>query len=413
MKRTLIVCTVLGLALFLYPQQQPTLQHVTGVTNVEVPVRVYDGDRFVDDLTLNDFEVLENGVPQKVAAVYLVRKTSVLRKELTSPMEPNTHRTFYLDFELYEYLPKLREGLALFVNKVLHPDDDLAVITPMRTYRLKSEVLARLPKEQVIEDLNGLVRKDVMAGNIEYRHALDDVKLAARDIIREMTKEDSSGFGGGNQISMSSIGFGTTGDIDEIIEQYRSYLARLENMREVDQRRILGLARHLEGVPGQKHVFLFYQKEYIPVLEKKTLGLYIDSLPEHTQMSLNSLFDFHPRPVTINANLIEQTFSNSSIAVHFLFLTPSPTPSPGLSYDERSEDIFNPFLEIAKATGGMAESTANPAFAMQKAGEASENYYLLYYVPGNSVADGKFKEIKVSVKGRSYQVTNRAGYFAN
>ncbi len=412
MKRTILACAILGLAIFLYPQQQP-LQHVTGVTNVEVPVRVFDGDKFVDSLTLNDFEVLENGVPQKVAAVYLVKKTSVLRKELTSPMEPNTHRTFYLDFELYEYLPKLREGLALFVNEVLHPEDDLAIITPMRTYKLKSEVLGRLSREQVVDDLNSLVRKDIMAGNIEYRHAIDDLKLAARDIIREMTGADQTGMSGGSQISMSSMGFGTTGDLDEIIEQYRAYLSRLENMREVDQKRILGLAGYLKGVEGQKHVFLFYQKETIPVLEKKTLGLYMDSLPANTQLSLNSLFDFHPRPVTIDANLIKQTFSDSSIAVHFLFLTPTPVPSPGLAYEERSEDIFNPFLEIAKATGGMAESTANPAFAMQKAGEASENYYLLYYVPANATADGKFREIKVTVKGKSYKVTNRGGYFSS
>jgi len=44
---------------------------------------------------------------------------------------------------------------------------------------------------------------------------------------------------------------------------------------------------------------------------------------------------------------------------------------------------------------------------------ASKNYYLLYYVPANYQADGKFKEIKVTVKGRSYKISNRAGYFAN
>jgi hypothetical protein len=68
---------------------------------------------------------------------------------------------------------------------------------------------------------------------------------------------------------------------------------------------------------------------------------------------------------------------------------------------------------MSQATGGVATSSANPAYAMKKASDASENYYLLYYSPKEYQADGKFKEIKVSVKGKSYRVSHRAGYFAN
>jgi hypothetical protein len=67
---------------------------------------------------------------------------------------------------------------------------------------------------------------------------------------------------------------------------------------------------------------------------------------------------------------------------------------------------------LARETGGIAESTANPAFAVKKASDASENYYLLYYAPANTKLDGKFREIKVSIKGRSYRVSHRSGYFA-
>ena len=68
---------------------------------------------------------------------------------------------------------------------------------------------------------------------------------------------------------------------------------------------------------------------------------------------------------------------------------------------------------MAQASGGLTEATGNPLASFQKAVMASENYYLLYYVPKDYQADGKFKEIKVMIKGRSYRVTNRAGYFAN
>jgi VWFA-related protein len=80
--------------------------------------------------------------------------------------------------------------------------------------------------------------------------------------------------------------------------------------------------------------------------------------------------------------------------------------------EEHSEDIYQPFLEMAKATGGLAESSSNPAFMMKKAGDAFENYYLLYYKPTNTAADGKFREIKITVKKKGYRILHRAGYFA-
>jgi hypothetical protein len=406
MKRAFWICAALGFALLLHPQE---LRHVTGVTNVEVPVRVFDGDRFVDNLTIDDFEVFEDGVPQKIAGVYLIKKTAVLRREATESLTPNTHRTFYLFFELYDYIPRIQEALTLFVRDVLRPDDDLAVVTPMRTYKLRGERLARLSVGQVADQLNGLVRQDIMAGNMEYRHALDDLKSTARLITGAL----GTGGPGGGMARLDSIDFGAMGELDELLEQYRAYLARIEDMRRVDESKIIGLAKLLKAVEGQKYVFLFYQREFIPLLDKKQFALVFDMLEWHTQLTMNDLFNYRLRKVTINTDLIKKTYSDSSIAVHFLFLTPRPESLPGVTYEEHSEDIFAPFLEIAKATGGLAESSANPVFAMEKAGEASENYYLLYYVPANYTADGRFKKIKVTVKGQSYRVANRSGYFAN
>jgi hypothetical protein len=76
-------------------------------------------------------------------------------------------------------------------------------------------------------------------------------------------------------------------------------------------------------------------------------------------------------------------------------------------------DFFNAFKEIASATGGITESSANVSSSLKKAAKASENYYLLYYTPKDFVADGKFRKIEVKVKGKKYRVTHRAGYIAD
>ena len=82
---------------------------------------------------------------------------------------------------------------------------------------------------------------------------------------------------------------------------------------------------------------------------------------------------------------------------------------------EHSEDYFSAFDEMSKATGGISASSANPDFLFQIAGDASQNYYLLYYSPKEYQSDGKFKNIKVRLKTskKGYEVTHRSVYFAN
>jgi VWFA-related protein len=78
-----------------------------------------------------------------------------------------------------------------------------------------------------------------------------------------------------------------------------------------------------------------------------------------------------------------------------------------------SADIFSAFNEIATTTGGLVISSANPYAAFRKASDASQNYYLLYYTPKDYASDGKFRNIRVKVKGKKYKVLHRAGYLAD
>jgi hypothetical protein len=123
------------------------------------------------------------------------------------------------------------------------------------------------------------------------------------------------------------------------------------------------------------------------------------------------------RDLTINPKAIEQIFSDASITVHFIYLTKSASDIAdevsGLNTKDLSAPIYETFNEMARATGGVSEASGNPFAAFRKAATATENCYLLYYVPENYRADGKFKEIKVVIKGKRFRVTNRAGYFAN
>jgi VWFA-related protein len=386
-------------ALLVLALQPQDLRHTTGVINVEVPVRVFDGDRFVDDLALGDFEVFENGRPQKIAAFYFVRKTSVQKEERpgpsASPSVPKTARTIVLQFEVLEPAPKIDEAIDYFFAEILQPDDSLIVVTPRTSYRFKPEALAKLPRAEIARQLKGKLRSDILAGAADLRR----ITASIRDVT------------------------GMPLDPDQKQEMVSELVRQLRDRLGINTRSLRRLADGLKAQEGQKYVFLFYQKEIIPVA---SLGQFGDESLDASESSLADAADADAhRTSEVTPKAIERIFSDASITAHLIYLTQSTMNRAGLDGEfqrgggsglrtkDLSASIFGSLRDMARATGGLAESSGNPFAAFRKAVTASENYYLLYYVPADYRPDGRFREIKVTVKGKRYRVSNRAGYFAN
>ncbi len=68
---------------------------------------------------------------------------------------------------------------------------------------------------------------------------------------------------------------------------------------------------------------------------------------------------------------------------------------------------------MTEATGETTDNSANIAASFQRVVISSENHYLLYYASKNYKADGKFRNIKVKVKGKNYRIAHRAAYIAD
>ncbi len=392
MKKLIFFIVFIVFAIILIAQE---IQHETIVVNIEIPVRVFDSGEFVDNLTTEDFEVYEDGKLQNVVAAYLIKKTKIERKEEERKnFSPEVSRHFVLLFQIYDYLPKIEGAINYFFNSVILPGDSLTIMTPLNTYNLKSQAFEALPKEAIAKQLKERVRKDVIMGSVEYKSAIRDLE------------------------AIVSGRFATGG-----LETYRMILHRLENLRYIDEKKILKFADFLKAMQGQKYVFLFYQKEVLPQFNAKTLIQKISLSQDKPNVvaTIYDLFELYRRDITFNVDHVKQIFADSSIYIHFLFITktffqrlPITSMMPSeIVYVDKSEDIYSAFREMAKATGGLTESSANAAFAFQKAVNASENYYLLYYSPSSYIKDGKFKSIQVKVRGKNYRVTHRAGYFAN
>jgi VWFA-related protein len=362
----------------------PPQHHESVVINIEVPLRVLKNDAFVDGLTLADFEVCEDGILQPIEAVYLISDRQVLWAERAagaSPPAPLKARHYVLYLDLKEYLSKAGEALDFFFDKVLGDEDSLFVVTPVKTYTFRHGPLSSIPRQKISERLKSILRKDIQTGNSKYRNLMRDFyQLEQTEYPAELA------------------------DLKE--RMLFELAAQMRDLIEITDGRMMGVADALKALAGEKHVFMVYQK---------------DVLPDHAfedDMLMQLI-----RPPSFDVDQIMRIFSDASITIHFLYITKTPAfavkpenvgrLSAAFSQPDLSSDIYAAFKEMARATGGMAESTANPDFGLRQAAAASSHYYILYYRPLHYRADGRFQKIDVRVKGRNVKVIHRLGYIAD
>ncbi|MGD8535456.1 MAG: hypothetical protein PVF66_06350 [Candidatus Aminicenantes bacterium] len=386
MKRLILLIGVFLFGIALLAQE---ISHETIVVNIEVPVRVFKGNKFIDDLTIDDFEVYEDGKPQKIEAVYLIKKANIEREDVKIDKEeakkifsPQLSRQFVLVFEIRDFFPKVEEAIWYFFEKVIIPGDKLIVATPTRTYNFKEDSWEVVSKTEIASQLIEKLRRDAFIRPLDWADLGDYT-------------EDEDTFGG------------VTGTRETYMSQ-----------RYIDEKRLIAISEYLKKLPGQKNVFLFFQQELIefpmptPVSVISNIWAGLDYL---NYMSMVASY------TTIDPKKIKKAFSDSSILFHFLYLKDESyfkdigfEPSVSLlDMFDTTTGMFSTFKELSRVTGGITQVTTNAEASFKHAVDASENYYLLYYSPVGYKKSGEFKKITVKVKGQRYRVTHRSGYFAN
>lgn len=259
------------------------------------------------------------------------------------------------------------------------------------------------------------MRKDIIAGSSEYNAIIRDLTQIARALTAEIV---GPGAYKSDEATSSLYDMKTEAEqdkIEELLMLYAGNMSKLETLRDVDQLQLLDFAKFLKYKEGQKYVFLFYQREFLPQIDPKILGSFSSAYQDrpNIQMGFSDLYDLLRRDISFDVDLIKQAYADSSVSIHFLFISTPAEPIYGIRMQEQSEDIYQAFREMARATGGFSDSSANPAYLFKDALQASENYYILYYSPKSYTSDEKFKEIQVRVKDKGYTIIHRLGYYAN
>lgn len=370
-------------------------------TVIRVPVRVFHGKDFVDNLTIEDFELMENGLKQKIEALYLAEGTHISRQEEYREFQPQTQRVFYLLFQLTDYNPRLADAIDHLFENVLTPQDSLVLMTPRQNYTLPSEALASRPPDKLAKEMKDILRKDIKIGSSDYRSLMRDLKRLVRSL------SGTSHMGGISSTSSMDANLG----IEYLLSSYRNTLEKIETLRFVEEKTFLNFAAQIKQFPGQKNVFLFYQREYRPEIQARIMDQMLSMYQDQHNIigDVQDLMQFYHRQIRLNTLTLQRAFADASIFLNFIFMDKNIEDYTGIDMREQSEDVFKTFTQLAKATGGVVDNSQNPYYALQQGCEIAEKYYVLYYIPAGS-AGAAYNNIEVKVNNKDYTVTHRDGY---
>jgi len=374
---------------------------------IQIPVRVSGPDgRFIDSLAIDDFVLTENGAPQKIDGFYVVRGQSVLNRGGQPPDNPSIARHYYLLFQAVDYDSKFAEIVETVFQTLLRPGDTMTLMTPVKTYGLTPQALQSKPKDALCKEMVQILRKDIQLGGSDYRSLLRDLKRLVKSIEGGSSAFDS-------EMETDSTTTLQSG-LEVLLERYRDSLKKMEDIRLIDERKLLGFASALRAQGGRKNVFLLYQREFRPEISPNVMNTMMSMYQEQHDVlaMLMELFQFYKRETSFNQERISQAFADADLDFNLIFMNKQAQYVFGANMKEQSEDVFSVFSQIAQATGGVCETATNPAASFKKAAASSEDYYLVYYTPLNPAKDKTFRNVRVAVKRTDVAVSHRLGYYA-
>jgi VWFA-related protein len=450
-------------------QQKPIFR--AGVSFVRVDVYPAANGRPVGDLTKDDFEILEDGVPQAVSTFDHVSVRPGAppseRVEPRSTREANQmaadarNRVFVLFLDTYHVTDptswhdgRLRlagpvtsrrsaekkplgprgidKAITNFLNRAIGPDDLVAAASPERDVRQLT--FTRRPES--FEEWVGTIWARRFAWDDldpeEERWALcyppDDVGDpfgCYRGILEEMVLRRREG------LTLQALR-ALVDRLAELREGRKAVLVISEGwpMFRPNQR----LARPVPrvstlgcppAVPQGKGIFVGPGGKPGAGTDPRTIGLGADfQACESSRVQLAALNnELTYRELLDEANRANVTFYPIDPRGLAVLDTPldaqSPNPmgtkpvSPTVTEDqnqlrERLETLRN----LASATDGRMTETNDFAAGMKKIADDLSEYYLLGYYSTNAATDGKFRKITVRVKRPGVEVRARRGYRA-
>ncbi len=374
------------------PSIQPPVTFRSDINYVEVDARVLDAQgAFVPGLTSADFQVLEDGKPQKVDAFSFIN----------IPVERQA-RPLFAKAPIERDVADNITGYDGRVYIILLDDQHTH---PLRSQRLKAAARQFVQRYMGANDTAAVVytsgRSDVAQEftNSQRRLLASVDKFMGRK-LRSSTLERLDE-------EQRTRGTRQQGDrIDDPFDQERAMVARttLDSLR--------NLSNYLAGISGRRKAIIYFSEgvdyDIYDVFSTSggasaVLQASRDAVAAATRANV-SIYGIDPRGLGAGGDdLIEVQDTPQDASLNL-----------GLSSFgnevQRSQDSLR---VLSNETGGFAVVNRNDmATAFERVVADNSSYYLLGYYSSNEKRDGRFRKIEVKVTRPGLSVRSRKGYVA-
>jgi VWFA-related protein len=368
--------------------QQPPVSFLVEVNYVEVDAFVTDAQgNVVTNLSSSDFEIFEDGKPQKVASFSLV-DIPIQRAEralfTTQPVEADVQTNEHVEGRVY-----------LIVLDDLHTD-------PTRAPRVKAAARRFIEQNFGVNDIAAVVYTGGRANDSQ------EFTNNPRRLIAAVDKFTGRKFRSATVQQLENIQVNpATGQLEpgpDLDRDERAYRARsvMATVRK--------LADFMAGVRGRRKAVLLIGEgvDYDIFEAVGQLGSTASSVIQDTHDAIAaatrgnvSLYTLDPRGLAtggedligVSSTLPEQGAGLSSI----------------VSEQRRAQDSLR---VLAANTGGFAAVNRNDLdTAFDRIVAENSSYYMLGYYATNERRDGRFRKLEVRVKRPGLRVRSRSGYY--
>jgi VWFA-related protein len=377
------------------PPEQPPLTFRVEVNYVEVDAVVTDAQgNTVTNLSLDDFEVLEDGRPQKVTAFSLV-DIPIERAErplfAAAPIEPDVQGNTTADGRLYVIVlddlhtsfantPRVKVALRQFLERNFGTNDRAAVVYTSG-------------RGQDGQDFTNNPRL-LMA-------AID--RFTGRNLASATTERFSGGTGTCG-MARSGATIAGSGLSNDPCEAERGFNARtsLSSIRK--------LAEFMAGVRGRRKTMLLVSEgisyDIYDIFNNRSASVVVDETRDAIAAATRSnvsIYAIDPRGLGGFDDIASIGGAPEELR--------NESPARGILSELQLSQ--NSLRTIATETGGFAAVNRNDfSDAFARIVRENSSYYVLGYYPTNDRRDGRFRRIEVRVKRPGLQVRSRRGYVA-
>jgi VWFA-related protein len=415
-------------------QQTPGVTFQVEVNYVDVDVVVTDEQgRFVTGLTRDDFEVFEDGRPQKVETFSLVeipveRPAEFAVDGRAVPADTQTNRKPF-DGRVYAFIlddldvsamrsTQVRDAAREFVRRYMGANDLGAVIyTSGRTDAAQEFTTNRDLLIRAIDKFQGRRMRSL---------SLDRLDAYYQRIAYGYNLRNDADPNTGTINSQDPAGHGRTSDPTELERGTRA-LNVLDTLKNT--------AEFLGSVRGRRKAVLFFSEGLdFPIRDvfgahdaTTVIRASQDAISTAARANVN-YYTIDPRGLAgMTTDFMESAGLGSGVGTPGPVLMVPGTNTPVSGITGASGGVFNvqdelmqefrlsqdSLRELAEQTGGIASvNTNNVTPAFERIVDANSRYYVLGYYPPDHPRNGRFHKIEVKVKRPGVRVEARRGYAA-